>query len=75
MPLQAEGLVVAELVEVAGRGLPEAEYKDAVELLVAAEVEGGPVGEVELVDAVAATTSTIHRKLAPVRMKMKTPRG
>ena len=36
---------------------------------------GGPVGEVELVDAVAATTSTIHRKLAPMRMKMKTPRG
>ena len=78
MPLQAEGLVVAELVEVAGRGPPdppEAEYKDAVELLVAAEVEGGPVGEVELVDAVAATTSTIHRKLAPVRMTMKSPRG
>ena len=71
---------MAELVEVAGRGPPdppEAEYKDVVELLVAAEVEGGPVGEVELVDAVAATTSTIHRKMAvaPVRMKMKTPRG
>ena len=47
MPLQAEGLVVAELVEVAGRGPPdppEAEYKDAVELLVAAEVEGDPWG-------------------------------
>ena len=65
-------MVVAELVEVAGRGSldpPEAEYKDMVELLVAAEVE--------LVDAVVATTSTIHRKMAvaPVRMKMKTPRG
>ena len=75
MPLQAEGLVMAELVEVTGRGPPEAEYKDVVELLVAAEVEGGPVGEVELVDVVAATTSTIHRKLAPVRMTMKSPRG
>jgi len=71
---------MAELVEVIERGSPdspEAEYKDVVELLVAAEVEGGPVGEVELVDAVVATTSTIHRKMAvaPVRMKMKTPRG
>ena len=78
MPLKAEGLVVAEVVEVVGRGLPdppEAEYKDGVELLVAAEVEGGPVGEAELVDAVADTTSTIHRKLAPVRRKMKSPRG
>jgi len=77
VPLQAEDLVVVELVEVAGRGPPdppEAEYKDVVELLVAAEVEGGPVGEVELVDAVAATTSTIHRKLAPVTRKMKSPR-
>ena len=36
---------------------------------------GGPVGEVELVDAVAATTLNIHRKLAPVRRKMKSPRG
>ena len=38
---------MAELVEVAGQGLPdppEAEYKDAVELLVAAEVEGGTRG-------------------------------
>ena len=44
MPLQAEGLVVAEVVEVVGRGPPEAEYKDVVELLVAAEVEGGTRG-------------------------------
>ena len=75
MPLQAEGLVVAEVVEVVGRGPPEAEYKDVVELLVAVEVERGPMGEAELVDAVAATTSTIHRKLAPVTRKMKSPRG
>ena len=69
---------MAELVEVVGRGSldpPEAEYKDMVELLVVAKVEGGPVGEAELVDAVAATTSTIHSKLAPVRRKMKSPRG